>query len=91
MKRGGQRGGKLAGRGRPLSQVAAIKATLLRLAEEVEAGKVDAKRAMISAQILNITLRALSVERELREQDELARTLLRAVSQAIPRSLSALQ
>jgi hypothetical protein len=69
------KGGRTAGRGRPLSDVAEIKKKLSRLAGEVLEGKVDRSDATAVSQIWNCYLRATDLELRAREQDELEQRL----------------
>ncbi len=70
-KRAASRGGKRAGRGRPMAELADIKSRLSRLAEDVLAGGVDKGVAAVASQVLNVYLRAVSVELKVREVEEL--------------------
>jgi hypothetical protein len=65
------RGGKRAGRGRPLAEVAEVKSNLKNLAAAVLTGNVDRSDAAVVAQVLNIWLRTVSVELKVREELEL--------------------
>jgi hypothetical protein len=70
-RRHGVRGGKRAGRGRPQVELANIKHRLSDLADDVLAGEVDKGVAAVASQVLNVYLRAVSVELKAREQLEL--------------------
>ena len=70
-KQAAARGGKRGGRGRPQAELAALKARLSDLAEEVLAGKVDKGAAAVAGQLLNTVIRAVSVEMKVREQEEI--------------------
>jgi hypothetical protein len=74
-QRHGARGGKRAGRGRPQAELANIKERLSDLADDVLAGEVDKGVAAVASQILNVYLRAVSVELKAREQLELTERL----------------
>src|SRR5215210_3656047 len=60
-----------AGRGSNGREVRAIKARLSDLYESVLAGRVSRDVGSVLAQIANIQLRALSLEREIRQTDDL--------------------
>jgi hypothetical protein len=70
-KRLGAKGGKRGGRGRPMAELANIKARLSELAEHVLDGEVDKGIASVASQILNVYLRAVSVELKVKEVTEL--------------------
>jgi hypothetical protein len=74
-RRYGQRGGKRGGRGRPQAELAGIKQRLSDLADDVLAGRVERGAAAVSSQVLNVYLRAISVELKAREQLELIERL----------------
>jgi hypothetical protein len=78
-RRHGQRGGKRGGRGRPQVELADIKRRLLELTEGVlsddEEKRVDKGVAAVASQVLNVYLRAVSVELKAREQLELIERL----------------
>ena len=66
-RRGASRGGKgRGGRG----ELAGIKRRLSELAEAVIRGEVDRGDAAVFAQLLNVYLRAVTVELQVREQEE---------------------
>src|SRR5215213_292348 len=71
----GQRGGKTGGRGRPRVELANIKTQLHELADSVLDGSVDRADASVAGQLLNIVLRAVTVELQVREQLELVERL----------------
>ncbi len=70
-----RKGGKRGGRGRPQAELAAIKQRLSGLADDVLAGAVDKGVAAVASQVLNVYLRALSVELRVNEQLELIERL----------------
>jgi hypothetical protein len=74
-KRLGAKGGKRGGRGRPMAELTNIKARLSDLAEDVLNGEVDKGVASVASQILNVYLRAVSVELKVREVTELEERL----------------
>ena len=74
-QRRASKGGRRGGRGRPQAELADLKARLSDLAEEVLAGDVDKGVAAVASQVLNVYLRAVSVELKAREQLELIERL----------------
>ncbi len=74
-KRRASKGGKRGGRGRPQVELAEIKARLSALADDVLEGKADRGDAAVAAQVLNVYLRAVSVELKVVEQRELIERL----------------
>jgi hypothetical protein len=70
-RRGQSRGGK----NKPSRELAAIKQRLSDLAEAVLEGNVERGTAAVASQILNVYLRAISVELKAREQLELIERL----------------
>ena len=61
-----------AARSKPNREIVSLKAYLEDLAEEVRSGNLDPKIGAVVNQITNTRLRALELERQLRETDELA-------------------
>jgi hypothetical protein len=74
-RRHGAKGGKRGGRGRPRVELQEIKQRLSDLADDVLAGEVDKGTAAVASQVLNVYLRAVSVELKAREQLELIERL----------------
>ena len=70
-RRYGERGGKRAGRGRPVTELAELKALLADLTEGVLEGRVQTNVAAVANQLLNTRLRAVEVERKIKETEEL--------------------
>jgi hypothetical protein len=70
-RRRASRGGKRGGRGRPQAELANIKDRLQELAEDVLEEKVDKGVAAVASQVLNVYLRAVSVELKVKEVGEL--------------------
>jgi predicted RNA-binding Zn ribbon-like protein len=70
-KQAAARGGKRAGRGRPQAELSDIKRRLSDLADDVLEGRQDKGVAAVASQVLNVLLRAISVETKLKEQLEL--------------------
>jgi hypothetical protein len=74
-RRRASRGGKRGGRGRPQAELSDIKRRLSDLAEDVLEGRRDKAVGAVVSQILNVYLRAVSVELKAREQMELVERL----------------
>jgi predicted RNA-binding Zn ribbon-like protein len=74
-KQAAVRGGKRGGRGRPQVELANIKQRLSDLADDVLEEKVDKGVGAVASQILNVYLRAVSVELKAREQLEFTERL----------------
>ena len=74
-RRRASKGGKRGGRGRPQVELADIKRRLSNLADGVLAEDVDKGVAAVASQVLNVYLRAVSVELKAREQLELTERL----------------
>jgi hypothetical protein len=70
-RRYGSKGGKRGGRGRPQAELSDIKRRLSDLADDVLEGRQDKGVAAVASQVLNVYLRAVSVEMRLKEQLEL--------------------
>ncbi len=80
-RRGQSRGGK----NKPSRELVGIKQRLSDLAEEVLEGKQDKGVAAVASQVLNVYLRAVSVELKAREQLELIERL-EALEEQLERS-----
>jgi hypothetical protein len=74
-RRHGSKGGKRGGRGRPQAELTEIKQRLSDLAEDVLEGRQDRGVAAVASQVLNVYLRAVSVELKVREQQEITERL----------------
>jgi hypothetical protein len=74
-RRHGARGGKRGGRGRPQAELANIKDRLSDLADDVLKGTVERGTGAVVSQVLNVYLRAVSVEMKVREVTELTERL----------------
>jgi hypothetical protein len=74
-RRHGAKGGKRGGRGRPQAELTDIKQRLSDLADDVLEGRRDKGVAAVASQVLNVYLRAVSVELKAREQLELVERL----------------
>lgn len=70
-RRNASRGGRAGGRGRGDNELAEIKGRLSDLATDVLEGRQDKGIGAVVSQILNVYLRAISVELKAREQLEL--------------------
>jgi hypothetical protein len=60
-----------AGKSKPSRELTEIKQRLSDLADDVLAGRQDKAVAAVASQVLNVYLRAISVETKLKEQLEL--------------------
>lgn|SRR5215207_9573152 len=71
------KGGKSGGRGRPKggAELASVKAQLRQLAEDVLEGRVDARDGAVVSQIFNTFIRAVEVERRVKELEEVEERL----------------
>jgi hypothetical protein len=69
-KRQGSKGGKRGGRGRKRVELSSIKNQLQDLADSVLDGSVERADAAVASQILNVLLRAISVELDAKEKLE---------------------
>ena len=78
-RRSASRGGRSGGRGRGSGELAEIKALLSELTNRVLGGEgveaLETGRAAVANQILGTRLRAVELERKVREQDELERRI----------------
>ncbi len=74
-RRRASKGGKRGGRGRPQVELSNIKRRLSGLAEDVLEGRRDKGIAAVASQVLNVYLRAVSVELKAREAEEVERRL----------------
>ena len=70
-----RRAASKAGKAKPNRELASIKRRLSDLADDVLADKVDKGVAAVASQVLNVYLRAMSVELKAREQMELIERL----------------
>lgn len=68
-QRNASKGGRSGGRGR--GEIADIKTLLSGLTRQVLAGEQQTGRAAVAAQLINTTLRALELERKIKETEEL--------------------
>jgi hypothetical protein len=70
-----RRAASKAGKSKPSRELASIKQRLSDLSDDVLAGEVDKGVAAVASQILNVYLRAVSVELKAKEQLELIERL----------------
>jgi hypothetical protein len=70
-----RRAASKAGKAKPNRELASIKSRLSDLADDVLADKVDKGVAAVASQVLNVYLRAVSVELKVNEQLELVERL----------------
>ena len=66
-----KRNASRAGKSKPSRELAQIKARLSELADDVLEGRVDRGVGAVASQILNVYLRAISVETKVKEVEEL--------------------
>jgi hypothetical protein len=74
-RRRNSKGGKRGGRGRPQAELSDIKRRLSDLADDVLEGRQEKGVAAVASQVLNVYLRAISVELKVREQTEIIERL----------------
>jgi len=74
-RRAARKGGHRGGRGRPQAELAGIKQRLSDLADDVLEGRQDKGVAAVASQVLNVYLRAVSIELKAKEQQELIERL----------------
>jgi hypothetical protein len=66
-----------AGKSKGNAELGELKNDLMELFKQMKAGKGDAKRAGVAGQLANAMLRALALEKDLKEQEEIVRRLER--------------
>ena len=71
-KRNAAKGGRSGGRGRGSGELTSIKARLSEMVDTVLSGVVPTAPYAVGNQILNTLLRAIELERKIKETDELA-------------------
>jgi len=74
-RRSGSKGGKRGGRGRPRVELSGIKAQLQGLADSVLDGSLERGDAAVVSQILNVLLRAITVELQVKEREDVIERL----------------
>jgi hypothetical protein len=72
-----KRAASRAGKSKPSRELVGIKEQLQELADGVLAGEVERADAAVCGQLLNVKLRAVEVERKVRESEELEERLER--------------
>ena len=70
-----RRAASKAGKAKPSRELAGIKQRLSDLADDVLEGRQDRAVAAVASQVLNVYLRAVSVELKVREQQEISERL----------------
>ena len=60
-----------AARSKPSRELVGLKAQLQDLTQDVLAGRLETRRAAVANQLINTRLRAIELERKIRETDEL--------------------
>jgi hypothetical protein len=74
-QRRASKGGKRGGRGRPQAELTDIKTLLSDLTEQVLSGELETGRAAVANQLINTRLRAIELERKIREAEEIEERL----------------
>lgn len=74
-KRAARKGGKRGGRGRPQPELTDIKALLTDLTDRVLTGTLETGPAAVANQLINTRLRAIELERKIKETEELEERL----------------
>jgi len=72
-----RRNASKAGKARPSRELQDIKTRLSQLADDVLEGRADRGRAAVAGQILNVYIRAVSVESKVKELEELEQRIER--------------
>jgi len=72
-----RRNASRAARSKPSREIAGIKAQLEDLADQVLSGELETARAAVANQLINTRLRAIELERKVRETEEFAERLER--------------
>jgi hypothetical protein len=80
-RRGQSRGGK----NKPSRELSAIKSLLEDLTEQVLAGELETGRAAVANQLINTRLRAIEVERKVKEAEEIEERLA-ALEEQLPQN-----
>ena len=70
-----RRNASRAGRSKPSRELADLKTQLQDLTEQVLAGELETGRAAVANQLINTRLRAIELERKIREQEEVLERL----------------
>jgi LPS O-antigen subunit length determinant protein (WzzB/FepE family) len=82
-----RRGQSRGGRSKPTKELVDIKRRLSELADDVLEGNVDRADAAVTSQVLNVYLRAVSLELKVREQQEFEERI-EQIEQAMERQQS---
>ncbi len=82
-----RRGQSRGGRSKPTKELISVKQRLSELADDVLEGNVDRADAAVTSQVLNVYLRAVSLELKVREQQEFEERI-EQIEQAIERQQS---
>ena len=82
-----RRGQSRGGRSKPTKELISVKQHLLELADGVLEGNVDRADAAVTSQVLNVYLRAVSLELKVREQQEFEERI-EQIEQAMERQQS---
>ena len=70
-RRNASKGGKRGGRGRGAGELPELKALLTDLTDRVLSGDLQTGQAAVANQLINTRLRAIEVERKIREAEEI--------------------
>ena len=70
-----RRNASRAGRSKPSRELADLKTQLQDLTDQVLAGELETGRAAVANQLINTRLRAIELERKIREQEEVLERL----------------
>lgn len=84
-RRSGSKGGKRGGRGRPLQETKDIKALLEDLTDRVLEGELPTSVVSVANQVINTRLRAIELERKVKETEELEERIQRLEMSATPK------
>ncbi len=74
-RRRGSKGGKRGGRGRPQTELAALKAEVRDVIEAVRTGELDKGVGAVLGQLYNVLLKAVSVGLDVEERQELVQRM----------------
>ena len=77
-----RRAASRAARARPSRELASLKAQLEDLTADVLAGELETGRAAVANQLINTRLRAIELERKIKETDELEERMRRLEERA---------
>jgi hypothetical protein len=74
-KRGGVKGGKRGGRGRPVQELAALRSENSELRDQLLRGEVEPRVAAVATQMINVDARLIDLTLKAKEQVELEQRL----------------